>query len=151
MAAQLTSLPSLLIGRVLTKSNTTTAIVRVLQMKLDDKFDMFFNQRMFVFSSPYCKISKFILGIDYKAFDQNEKTKVGDIVLLKKRPTLECRYPLERYEISEVVYELGRIKDPLTGRRCNGLRFLDESSVATDRENQLKRPPPPRLNIKPNE
>ena len=46
MAAQITNLPSLLIGRVLTKSNATTAIVRVLQMKLDDKFDMFFNQRM---------------------------------------------------------------------------------------------------------
>jgi hypothetical protein len=46
MAAQITNLPSLLIGRVLTKSNTTTAIVRVLQMKLDDKFNMFFNQRM---------------------------------------------------------------------------------------------------------
>ena len=45
MAAQVTTLPSLLIGRVLTKSNATTAIVRVLQMKLDDKFDMFFNQR----------------------------------------------------------------------------------------------------------
>jgi hypothetical protein len=46
MAVQITNLPSLLIGRVLTKSNTTTAIVRVLQMKLDDKFNMFFNQRM---------------------------------------------------------------------------------------------------------
>jgi hypothetical protein len=46
MAARIANLPSLLIGRVLTKSNTTTAIVRVLQMKLDDKFDMFFNQRM---------------------------------------------------------------------------------------------------------
>jgi hypothetical protein len=45
MAAQITNLPSLLIGRVLTKSNTTTALVRVLQMKLDDKFDMFFNHR----------------------------------------------------------------------------------------------------------
>jgi hypothetical protein len=45
MAAQIINLPSLIIGRVLTKSNTTTAIVRVLQMKLDDKFDMFFNQR----------------------------------------------------------------------------------------------------------
>ena len=91
------------------------------------------------------------LGIDYKAFDKREQTKVGDIVLLSKRPTLECRYPLERYEISEVVYELGRIKDPLTGRRCNGLRFLDESFVATDRENQLKRLSPPPLNIKSNE
>jgi hypothetical protein len=45
MASQITNLPSLLMGRVLTKSNATTAIVRVLQMKLDDKFDMFFNQR----------------------------------------------------------------------------------------------------------
>jgi len=45
MAAQISTLSSLLIGRVLTKSNSTTAIVRVLQMKLDDKFDMFFNQR----------------------------------------------------------------------------------------------------------
>jgi len=88
-----------------------------------------------------------ILGIDYKAFDKREQTKVGDIVLLKKRSTLECRYPLERYEISEIIYELGRIKDPLTGRRCNGLRFLDESSVAIDRENQLKRPAPSPLNI----
>lgn len=46
MASQIANLPSLVIGRILTKSNTTTAIVRVLQMKLDDKFDMFFNQRM---------------------------------------------------------------------------------------------------------
>ena len=62
--------------------------------------------------------------------------------MLKQRPTLECRYPLERYEISEVVYELGRIKDPLTGRRCNGLRFLDEPSIANDRQSQLTRSPP---------
>lgn len=45
MAAQIANLPSLLIGRVLTKSNASTAIIRVLQMKLDDKFEMFFNQR----------------------------------------------------------------------------------------------------------
>lgn len=45
MASSLTNLPSLLMGRVLTKSNASTAIVRVLQMKLDDKFNMFFNQR----------------------------------------------------------------------------------------------------------
>ena len=92
-----------------------------------------------------------LLGIDYKAYDKKEQTKVGDIVLLKKRGTLECRYPLERYEISEIVYELGRIKDPLTGRRCNGLRFLDESSVAIDRENQLKRSFPPPLNVSSHE
>jgi hypothetical protein len=101
---------------------------------------------------PNYSISLFnISGIDYKAFDKREQTKVGDIVLLSKRATLECRYPLERYEISEVVYELGRIKDPLTGRKCNGLRFLDESFVATDRENQLKRSSPPPLNTKSNE
>ncbi|CAF1304039.1 unnamed protein product [Rotaria magnacalcarata] len=134
MAAQVANLPSLIIGRVLTKSNTTTAIIRVLQMQLDDKFDMFFNKR-----------------IDYKAFDKQEKTKVGDIVLLKKRPTLDCRYPLERYEISEIVYELGRIKDPLTGRPCNGLRYLDESFVAKEREDQLKRSAPTTLNALPNE
>ncbi|CAF1689739.1 unnamed protein product [Adineta ricciae] len=103
-------------------------------MKLDDKFDMFFNQR-----------------IDYKAFDKREQTKVGDIVLLKRRPILECRYPLERYEISETVYELGRIKDPLTGRRCNGLRYLDESFIANDRENQLNRPSSASIPIKSTE
>lgn len=47
MASSMVNLPSLLLGRVMTKSNATTAIVRVLQMKLDDKFDMFFNQRTF--------------------------------------------------------------------------------------------------------
>lgn len=83
-----------------------------------------------------------LLGIDYKAFDKKEQSKVGDIVLLQRRGTLECRYPLERYEINRIVYELGRIQDPLTGRRCNGLRYLDEASTATDRENQLKRPAP---------
>ena len=97
------------------------------------------------------EIGFYVLGIDYKAFDTHEQTKVGDIVLLKRRETLECRYPLERYEISEIVYELGRIKDPLTGRPCNGLRFLDESSTATDREDQLKRSPPPPLSVLPNE
>ena len=72
---------------------------------------------------------------------------MGDLVLLKKRSTLECRYPLERYQISEIIYELGRIKDPLTGRKCNGLRFLDESFVVTDRENQLNRPTPTPLPV----
>lgn len=99
----------------------------------------------------YSKLCAYFLGIDYKAFDKKEKTKVGDIVLLKRRPKLECRYPLERYEISEVVYELGRIKDPLTGRPCNGLRYLDESYVAKDRENQLNRPPPPALKVLPDQ
>ena len=47
MASSMVNLPSLLLGRVMTKSNATTAIVRVLQMKLDNKFDMFFNQRSF--------------------------------------------------------------------------------------------------------
>jgi len=98
------------------------------------------------------KIFRFwILGIDYKAFDKKEQTKVGDIVLLKKRPTLECRYPLERYEISQIVYELGKIKDPLTGRPCNGLRYLDESFVTADRQSQLTRSPPPPLNVTPDE
>jgi len=114
----------------------------------DRKFSFVTRKKLDTKSKRF-KIS-YVLGIDYKAFDKLEQTKVGDVVLLKKRPTLECRFPLERYEISEIVYELGRIKDPLTGRRCNGLRFLDESSVATDRENQLKRSSPPPLKIIPN-
>ena len=46
---------------------------------------------------------------------------------------------------------LEKIKDPLTGRFCNGLRYLDESSVAIDRQNQLKRSPPSSLNLAPDE
>ena len=88
------------------------------------------------------------LGIDYKAFDKKEQSKVGDIVLLKRRGILECRYPLERYEISRIIYELGRIEDPLSGRRCNGLRYLDEASTVTDRTNQLKRPLPTPIPLK---
>ena len=97
-------------------------------------------------SSPY-----FSSGIDYKAFDKQEQSKAGDIVLLKKRATLDCRYPLERYEIGEIVYELGRIKDPITGRRCNGLRYLDEPFIAADRQRQLTRTSPPPMKLLPNE
>lgn len=83
MAAQATTLPSLLIGRVLTKSNTTTAIVRVLQMKLDDKFDMFFNHNVSA-NAHSCRRRNPSLGIDYKAFDKREQTKVGGMVLMKR-------------------------------------------------------------------
>lgn len=48
---------------------------------------------------------------------------MGDIVLLKALP--EPRSKHVKHELAEIVYKVGRVVDPLTGKRVAGAEFVD--------------------------
>lgn len=48
---------------------------------------------------------------------------MGDIVLLKALP--EARSKHVKHELSEIVYKVGQVVDPLTGKSVAGTEFLE--------------------------
>lgn len=63
---------------------------------------------------------------------------MGDIVLLKALP--EARSKHVKHELSEIVYKVGRVVDPLTGKRVAGTEFLEpltDLTVSPDEEVKL--------------
>jgi hypothetical protein len=80
------------IGQV-TKTDGTCKTVKVIQMKLDEKFNMYFNKS----TSLFCR--------DDKAVSKN-----GDIVLIKKLE--QQKNIFQNYAIEEVVHKLGERVDP---------------------------------------
>lgn len=59
----------------------------------------------------------------YFAHDALQQCTVGDIVLLKALP--EARSKHVKHELSEIVYKVGRVVDPLTGKRVAGTEFVE--------------------------
>lgn len=52
-------------------------------------------------------------------------TDVGDIVLLQRLP--ERMTTKVGHEVQEIVYKLGSVVDPITGTKCRGQQFIDET------------------------
>ena len=50
---------------------------------------------------------------------------IGDVVLIKSLE--EQKIPQVRHEVIDMVYKLGAIVDPVTGRRCRGKDYIDEA------------------------
>uniref|UniRef100_A0A146S4R8 28S ribosomal protein S17, mitochondrial n=1 Tax=Fundulus heteroclitus TaxID=8078 RepID=A0A146S4R8_FUNHE len=103
---------SVLVGQVhrIYPQNTRQALIRSLHMELDQDIVMYFNKIMYL-----------------KAFLRNEQVLIGDMVLLRRRPKLECRSPDERFEVIERLYPVGQSVDPLSGMASRGIRYADES------------------------
>ncbi|KAL7669597.1 hypothetical protein ACOME3_010244 [Neoechinorhynchus agilis] len=78
-------------------------LVKCLYMKLDPDLIMYFNQ------AEYIKVFH----------DRSKKNEpeliVGDVVLLRQIPRLQCRQPDERFEVIETLFSAGRHLDPLSG------------------------------------
>jgi len=51
---------------------------------------------------------------------------VGDMVLIEQMS--EPQSDRVRHVIKEVVFPVGHIIDPVTGRRCKGIEYLDEDN-----------------------
>lgn len=70
---------------------------------------------------------------------------MGDIVLLKA--LTEARSKHVKHELTEIVYKVGRVVDPLTGKKVAGTEFvepltdlplgLDEDATLTEKLQQL--------------
>lgn len=59
-----------------------------------------------------------------------EQCSVGDIVLLKALP--ERRTKHVRHELADVVFKVGAVVDPLTGKKVAGPQYLEPLAVSTE-------------------
>lgn len=66
----------------------------------------------------------------YFAHDALEQCTVGDVVLLKALP--ERRTKHVRHELAEIVFKVGAVVDPLTGKKVAGQQYLEPLSVSTE-------------------
>lgn len=81
----------------------------------------------------------------YFAHDALRQCTVGDIVLLKA--LTEARSKHVKHELAEIVYKVGRVVDPLTGKKVAGTEFvepltdlplsLDEDATLTEKLQEL--------------
>ncbi|XP_033834662.1 28S ribosomal protein S17, mitochondrial [Periophthalmus magnuspinnatus] len=102
-----------IIGRVIGTKMIKTAKVRVTRLSLDPYLLKYFNKRK-----------------TYFAHDVLQQCTVGDIVLLKALP--EPRSKHVKHELAEIVYKVGRVVDPLTGKRVAGAEFMEPLTEPTE-------------------
>ncbi|XP_028322943.1 small ribosomal subunit protein uS17m [Gouania willdenowi] len=108
-----------IIGRVIGTKMVKTAKVRVTRMVLDPYLLKYYNKRK-----------------TYFAHDALQQCTMGDIVLLKALP--EPRSKHVKHELVEIVYKVGRVVDPLTGKLVAGTEFVDPlNDLALEQEETL--------------
>lgn len=95
-----------IIGKVIGTKMLKTAKVRVTRLVLDPYLLKYYNKRK-----------------TYFAHDALQQCTMGDIVLLKALP--EPRSKHVKHELVEIVYKVGRVVDPLTGKKVAGTEFLE--------------------------
>lgn len=93
-----------IIGRVIGNKMEKTAKVRVTRLVLDPYLLKYYNKRK-----------------TYFAHDALRQCTVGDIVLLKALSHARTKHV--KHELVEVVHKVGRVVDPLTGKRVAGTEF----------------------------
>ncbi|XP_029303308.1 small ribosomal subunit protein uS17m [Cottoperca gobio] len=95
-----------IIGKVIGTKMYKTAKVRVTRLVLDPYLLKYYNKRK-----------------TYFAHDALRQCTLGDIVLLKALP--EPRSKHVRHELAEIVYKVGQVVDPLTGKCVEGTKFME--------------------------
>lgn len=93
-----------IIGKVIGTKMEKTAKVRVTRLVLDPYLLKYYNKRK-----------------TYFAHDALRQCTVGDIVLLKALSVARTKHV--KHELVEVVHKVGRVVDPLTGKRVAGTEF----------------------------
>ncbi|KTF88365.1 hypothetical protein cypCar_00011998 [Cyprinus carpio] len=102
-----------IIGQVIGTKMKKTAKVRVTRLVLDPYLLKYYNKRK-----------------TYFAHDPLEQCTVGDVVLLKALP--EKRSKHVNHELEEIVYKVGQVVDPLTGKRVAGKQYLEPLTESTE-------------------
>lgn len=88
---------SLAVAQIIGSPDTNTREVKVIKMEQNEYLKMYFN-----------KSFKFLTE------DEGNKTKVGDIVLIKKLASPQSQDKL--YGVEKVLFQVDNIVDPMTGR-----------------------------------
>uniref|UniRef100_A0ABI7XP30 Mitochondrial ribosomal protein S17 n=7 Tax=Felidae TaxID=9681 RepID=A0ABI7XP30_FELCA len=101
-----------IVGKVIGTAMQKTAKVRVTRLVLDPYLLKYFNKRK-----------------TYFAHDALQQCTVGDIVLLKALPVPRTKHV--KHELAEIVFKVGQVIDPVTGKPCAGTTYL-ESPVSLE-------------------
>jgi small subunit ribosomal protein S17 len=65
----------------------------------------------------------------YFAHDALQQCTVGDIVLLKALPVPRTKHV--KHELAEIIFKVGKVIDPVTGKPCAGTTYL-ESPIGSE-------------------
>ncbi|XP_069425975.1 small ribosomal subunit protein uS17m isoform X6 [Ovis canadensis] len=95
-----------IVGKVIGTAMQKTAKVRVTRLVLDPYLLKYFNKRK-----------------TYFAHDALQQCTIGDIVLLKAFPVPRTKHV--KHELAEIVFKVGQVVDPVTGKRCAGTTYLE--------------------------
>ena len=87
---------SLAVAQIIGSPDTNTREVKVIKMEQNEYLKMYFN-----------KSFKFLTE------DEGNKTKVGDIVLIKKLANPQSQEKL--YGVEKILFQVDNIVDPMTG------------------------------------
>ncbi|XP_043820464.1 28S ribosomal protein S17, mitochondrial isoform X2 [Dromiciops gliroides] len=101
-----------IVGKVVGTAMQRTAKVQVNRLVLDPYLLKYFNKRK-----------------TYFAHDASEQCTVGDIVLLRALPVPRTKHV--KHELAEIIFKVGRVIDPITGKPCAGTAYL-ESPVSSE-------------------
>ncbi|XP_038170101.2 28S ribosomal protein S17, mitochondrial-like [Arvicola amphibius] len=108
------------VGKVIGTAMVKTANVRVTRLVLDPYLLKYFNKRKIYF-----------------AHDAHQQCSVGNIVLLRALPVARSKHV--KYELAEIIFKVGRVIDPITGKPCVGTAYL-ESPLSSETANPSKTP-----------
>ncbi|XP_003747310.2 28S ribosomal protein S17, mitochondrial [Galendromus occidentalis] len=104
----------LMLGKVITAAVNNSVKVQVTQYVLNKHLMCHFKERT-----------------DYEVLDEKLRTKLGDWVLLEKLP--EKHSLTIDYKVKDIVWMMGNIIDPITGKKCVKTDFEED----LDREAEL--------------
>ncbi|XP_076653376.1 mitochondrial ribosomal protein S17 [Halictus rubicundus] len=96
-----------LLGVCVPTTKQNAAKIRVNKLELDSRLSMYFSTHEFIYAT-----------------DPNKLCKTGDTVLIQSLPEKLTR--LIGHKVVEVVYPLGDITDPITGKKVVAGRYRDE-------------------------
>ncbi|KAF1630121.1 UNVERIFIED_CONTAM: 28S ribosomal protein S17, mitochondrial, partial [Eudyptes pachyrhynchus] len=94
------------VGKVIGTAMIKTAKVRATRLVLDPYLLKYFNKRK-----------------TYFAHDALQQCSVGDIVLLRALPVPRSKHV--KHELAEIIFKVGRVIDPVTGKPCAGTAYLE--------------------------
>ncbi|XP_063830401.1 small ribosomal subunit protein uS17m [Ostrinia nubilalis] len=100
----------LLLGQCVPTVKQNAAKIRVKRLELDENLLMYFKKDEF-----------------YYCHDPSKVCKTGDIVLIQALPQKLTK--LITHEVKEVVYPLGDVTDPVTGKKVAKERYRDDLEI----------------------
>ncbi|CAB0017014.1 unnamed protein product [Nesidiocoris tenuis] len=98
---------SLLLGKCVPYVQANVSKICVTKMELDENLNMYFRK-----------------NVDVYAHDPGKKCKSGDVVLIQELPQKLSR--LVSHKILEIVYPMGDVTDPLTGKKVVMSEFRED-------------------------